>query len=414
MPAPRTDRPPRRIAFLIAGFGMFGPFSIDAIFPGFPAIAKELAASPVMMQQIISVYLAGFGLMSLFHGPLSDALGRRKIVLWSTVVFVLASAGAALSSSLEILLAWRLIQGCSAGGGVIVGRAIIRDLAAGPVAQKMIAQVMMIFALSPAIAPIAGAFLCSFGGWRAVFWAVGLFACLLLLVAGLILPESLPFDHRHRLHFGSLLRTYRRISMDHQFMLLSMSNALNFAALFLYVSSAPRFIFDFLHLSSSEFYWLFVPAVTGIVIGSGVAMRTSGRLTDSIVLRVGFGIMMAAWMANNVMTAVLHYPGLPWAVLPIGVHAFGMALNQPLLTLLALDRFPKQRGAASSMQAFLSLGVNATVSGVISAAVSISPLTLSITAFALNAIGLILWLMTGGRKEGSAHQVIADEPIIAE
>jgi DHA1 family bicyclomycin/chloramphenicol resistance-like MFS transporter len=90
MPAPRTDRPPRRIAFLIAGFGMFGPFSIDAIFPGFPLIAKDLAASPVMMQQIISVYLVGFGLMSLFHGPLSDALGRRKVVLWSTVVFVLA------------------------------------------------------------------------------------------------------------------------------------------------------------------------------------------------------------------------------------------------------------------------------------------------------------------------------------
>ena len=414
MPAPRTDRPPRRIAFLIAGFGMFGPFSIDAIFPGFRLIAKDLAASPVMMQQIISVYLVGFGLMSLFHGPLSDALGRRKVVLWSTVVFVLASAGAALSSSLEILLAWRLIQGCSAGGGVIIGRAIIRDLATGPVAQQMIAQVMMIFAVSPAVAPIAGAFLCGLSGWRAVFWAVGLFAGLVLLVAGLALPESLPVDHRHRFNFGSLLQTYRRITSDHQFMLLSMSNALNFGALFLYISSAPRFIFDFLHLSSHEFYWLFVPAVTGIVAGSAAAMRTSGRFADSIVLRLGFGIMMTAWIANSAMTAVLHYPPLPWAVLPIGVHAFGMALNQPLLTLLALERFPKQRGAASSMQAFLSLGVNAAVAGLVSAAVSINPLTLSAAAFALNATGLILWLLTGRAKEVSAHQVIADETIIAE
>ncbi len=297
---------------------------------------------------------------------------------------------------------------------MIVGRAIIRDLAAGPVAQRMIAQVMMIFAVSPAIAPIAGAFLCGFGGWRAVFWAVGLFAGLVLLVAGLTLPESLPVDHRHRFNFGSLLQTYRRISLDHQFMLFSMSNALNFGALFLYVSSAPRFIFDFLHLSSSEFYWLFVPAVTGIVTGSGVAMKTSGRFADSIVLRVGFGIMILAWIANTAMTAVLHYPALPWAVLPIGVHAFGMALNQPLLTLLALERFPKQRGAASSMQAFLSLGVNATVSGLISAAVSINPLTLSVAAFALNAIGLILWLLTGQAKEGNAHQVITDETIIAQ
>jgi DHA1 family bicyclomycin/chloramphenicol resistance-like MFS transporter len=143
-------------------------------------------------------------------------------------------------------------------------------------------------------------------------------------------------------------------------------------------------------------------------------MRTSGRFADSIVLRIGFGIMMTAWIANSTMTAVLHYPPLPWAVLPIGVQAFGMALNQPLLTLLALERFPKQRGAASSMQAFLSLGVNAAAAGLISAAVSINPLTLSAAAFALNAAGLTLWLLTGRAKEGSAHQLIADETIIAE
>jgi len=113
MEAMKLDRPPRRVAFLIAGLAMFGPFSIDAIFPGFPAIAAEFGASSVMMQQIISVYLGGFALMSLFHGPLSDALGRRKVVLWSTFVFVLASAGAALSPSLKVLLVWRLIQGCS-------------------------------------------------------------------------------------------------------------------------------------------------------------------------------------------------------------------------------------------------------------------------------------------------------------
>jgi MFS transporter, DHA1 family, multidrug resistance protein len=317
MSATRSDRPPRRVAYLLAGFAMFGPFSIDAIFPGFPAIATELAASPVVMQQIISVYLAGFGLMSLFHGPLSDAYGRRTVVLWSTVVFVLASAGAALSPSLPILLAWRLIQGCSAGGGVIVGRAIIRDLSAGAVAQRMIAQVMMIFAVSPAVAPIAGAALCTLGGWRAVFWAVGLFAGLVLLVAGIALPESLPVARRQKINFGTLLQTYGRISRDRQFMLLSMITALNFGALFLYISSAPRIIFDFLHLSSGEFYWLFVPAVAGIMTGSAVAMRTSGRFADAAVLRVGFVLMIVACIVAIIINALLHYPGLPWAVLPI-------------------------------------------------------------------------------------------------
>lgn len=414
MSTPRIDRSPRRVAILVAGFTMVGPFSIDAIFPGFPAIASEFTASPVMMQQIISVYLGGFALMSLFHGPLSDAVGRRKVVLSSTFMFVLASAGAALSPSLHVLLAWRLIQGCSAGGGVIVGRAVIRDLAEGPVAQRMIAHVMMIFAVSPAVAPIAGAYLCGFSGWRTVFWAVGVFAGLLLLAAGLALPESLPVDQRHSLNLHSLLQTYRRISVDHQFMLLSTSSALIFGALFLYISSAPKFIFDFLRLSASDFYWLFVPAVTGIVTGSAVAARVSGRLTDSRILRVGFGIMMLACVVNSTMNAVVRNAPLPWAVLPIGLEGFGIALSQPFLTLLALERFPRQRGAASSMQAFLALIVNTTVAGLISPAVLISPFTLSAAAFAINAGGLILWLLTGHTKDRIAHQVAGDETIVAD
>ncbi len=412
MESMKLDQPPLRVAFLVAGLAMFGPFSIDAIFPGFPAIAAEFGVGAVMMQQIISVYLGGFALMSLFHGPLSDALGRRKVVLWSTFVFVLASAGAALSPSLQLLLVWRLIQGCSAGGGVIVGRAIIRDIAAGPAAHRMIAHVMMIFAVSPAVAPIAGAYLCGFGGWRTVFWAVSVFAGVILLLAGLTLAESLQLEHRHRLSIGSLL-IYRRIGADRQFVLLAMSSALNFGALFLYIASAPRFVLDFLHLSVNEFYWLFVPAVVGIVTGSGVAGRISGRFTDAAVLRVGFAIMLITGAANAFMNALTRQPHLPWAVLPIGLQAFGIALNQPLLTLLALDRFPRNRGAASSVQAFLALSVNATVSGLISPLVSLSPFTLSAAVLTISAAGFFLWLSSGRSKDLVMHHVVGDERIVS-
>jgi MFS transporter, DHA1 family, multidrug resistance protein len=413
MEGKKLDQPPRRVAFLVAGLAMFGPFSIDAMFPGFPAMAAEFGASSVMMQQIISVYLGGFALMSLFHGPLSDALGRRRVVLWSTFIFVLASAGAALSPSLQVLLVWRLIQGCSAGGGVIVGRAIIRDIASGPTAHRMIAHVMMIFAVSPAVAPIAGAYLCGFGGWRTIFWAVSVFAAAILLLSGLTLAESLQIELRRRLSVESLM-IYRKISVDRQFVLLAMSSALNFGALFLYIASAPRFVLDFLHLSVNEFYWLFVPAVTGIITGSAAAGRMAGRFTDAAVLRVGFAIMLIACAVNASMNALTRQPQLPWAVLPIMLQAFGIALNQPILTLSALDRFPRDRGAASSVQAFLALSVNAAVSGLISPLVSLSPFILSAAVLVVSMAGFFLWLLSGHSKAVTMHQVVGDEGIASE
>ena len=193
-----------------------------------------------------------------------------------------------------------------------------------------------------------------------------------------------------------------------------MSSALNFGALFLYISSAPRFVLDFLHLSVNEFYWLFVPAVTGIITGSWVAGRVSGRFIDAAVLRVGFGIILIACVMNASMNALARRPHLPWAVLPIGLQAFGIALNQPLLTLLALDRFPRNRGAASSVQGFLALSVNATVSGIVSPLVSLSPFTLSAAVLAVSAAGFFLWLLSGRSADVVMHHVVGDETSVSE
>ena len=149
-PSPRR----RLLAPLLAALAMFGPFSIDTIFPAFPAIEADLHASPFAMQQTISVYMVAYALMSLLHGPFSDSLGRRRVILVGVVVFSLASVGCAMAGSIEALLAFRALQGMSAGAGLIVGRAIIRDCFDGVEAQKLMSTVSMIFGIAPAIAPI--------------------------------------------------------------------------------------------------------------------------------------------------------------------------------------------------------------------------------------------------------------------
>ncbi|MDT0945835.1 MFS transporter, partial [Staphylococcus pseudintermedius] len=139
-----TVKPPipiRRLALLLGGLAMFGPFSIDTIFPAFPAMGAELSADKLQMQQTLSVYRVAYALMSIVHGPLSDAIGRRKVILGGLAVFTLASAACALADDLTSLLIFRAIQGLSAGVGLIVGRAVIRDLLHGDDAQRLMSQV---------------------------------------------------------------------------------------------------------------------------------------------------------------------------------------------------------------------------------------------------------------------------------
>src|SRR6476469_5695736 len=162
-----TARPStRRLALLLGGLAMFGPFSIDTIFPAFPEIGDQLGANALAMQQTISVYLIAYALMSIVHGPLSDAIGRRRVILGGLLVFAVASAGCALAKDLPTLLAFRALQGLSSGVGLIVGRAVIRDVLHGPDAQRLMSQVSMIFGIAPAIAPIIGGWLLRWSCWR--------------------------------------------------------------------------------------------------------------------------------------------------------------------------------------------------------------------------------------------------------
>jgi len=186
----------RRMALLLAGLAMFGPFSIDTIFPAFPQLAQRLAVDEVAVQQTISVYLLFYGLMSLAHGPLSDAWGRKRVILGGLVVFVGASIGCALSTDLSTLLAFRALQGLSAGVGMIVGRAVIRDLYHGHDAQRLMSQVSMIFGIAPAIAPVIGGWILGWSHWSAIFWFLVAFGLVLFCAVWRWLPETHAPDAR--------------------------------------------------------------------------------------------------------------------------------------------------------------------------------------------------------------------------
>jgi len=159
----------RTLTLTLAGLAMLGAFSVDAFLPSFPAISADFQVDAAVVQQTLSAYLLAFSVMSLFYGTLSDAFGRRPVILVSLVVFTLASAGAAFAPSFGWLLLCRVLQGLSAGGGRVIGQAIVRDRFAGAEAQRLMASITMVFGLAPAVAPVIGGYLHSAFGWRSVF-----------------------------------------------------------------------------------------------------------------------------------------------------------------------------------------------------------------------------------------------------
>ena len=358
-----TERPSnRRLALILGGLAMFGPFSIDTIFPAFPQIAAELGADKVAMQQTISVYLLAYAAMSLVHGPLSDALGRRPVILAGLVVFALASVGCALSTSLPMLLSFRALQGFSAGVGLIVGRAVIRDVLHGHDAQRLMSQVSMIFGIAPALAPVIGGWLLGWQRWPCIFWFLALFAAGLIVVVWRGLPETHPPAARLPLEVRPLLRGYGLILRRPRFLRLTLAGALNFGALFLYIASAPAFVVDMLRLGERDFGWFFIPMIGGMMLGAFVSGRAAGRIDGQRLANIGFACCGVATLVNIGYNLLVDDHALPWAVLPISLNAFGIALVFPIVTLAILDMYPHQRGSASSLQAFVGeLGKTHTV-----------------------------------------------------
>ena len=408
----------RRLALLLGGLAMFGPFSIDTIFPAFPAMAAQLGADKVAMQQTISVYLAAYALMSIVHGPLSDAIGRRRVILTGLAVFALASVGCALAPDLPTLLAFRAVQGLSAGVGLIVGRAVIRDVLQGDDAQRLMSQVSMIFGIAPAIAPIVGGWILGWAAWPAIFWFLVLFAVVLLAACWFWLPETHPPAERISPRPARLLRDYFGILLNPRFQRLAAAGAFNFAALFLYIASAPAFVLGLLRLrgkplDENDFGWFFVPTIGGMMLGAFMSGRAAGRMSGARLANIGFACCGLAAVANVAYNALVPVPSLPWAVLPMVLTAFGIALVFPILTLAILDMYPRQRGSASSLQAFTGLVLHSLVAGAISPLLSDHALHLAVGAAVFTTLGWLFWrweLGLGGAVPACPAEAAALEP----
>jgi len=385
-------RAPRwALAFLLACLGMLGPFSIDTYLPAFSGIAQSIGATPVQMQQTLSAYLFGFALMNLFHGALSDSFGRRPVVLWGIALFTLASAGCALSQHIGLLVFFRALQGMSAGAGIVVSRAVIRDMFPPADAQRVMSQVTIYFGIAPAVAPMVGGFLFVHVGWHSIFWFLTAIGVALWIANYRLLPETLHATHRQHFHPRPLLRGYWQLGSSPRFLMLTLASGVPFNGMFLYVLSAPVFLGEHLHLPPEHFFWFFLMTISGIMGGAWLSGRLAGRIKPKHQIRHGFLIMLLVSLVNLALNLAFT-PQAWWALLPIGIFAFGWALMVPVVTLMVLDLVPERRGMASSFQACIGSLANAIVAGVIAPLVMHSTIALAVASLLMMSIGIFAWI----------------------
>jgi DHA1 family bicyclomycin/chloramphenicol resistance-like MFS transporter len=385
-------RAPRwALAFLLACLGMLGPFSIDTYLPAFTGIARSVGATPVEMQQTLSAYLFGFALMNLFHGSLSDSLGRRPVVLWGIAVFTLASAGCAMADHIGTLVFWRAVQGMSAGAGIVVSRAVIRDMFPPADAQRVMSQVTIYFGIAPAIAPMIGGFLFVHLDWHAIFWFLTAIGVALWIANYKLLPETLHAEQKQPFNLRNLMRGYWTLGSNPRFIALALASGIPFNGMFLYVLSAPVFLGELLQLRPEQFFWFFLLTIAGIMGGAFVSGRLAGRIKPQHQIRHGFVIMLVVSLLNLGLNLAFT-PHVSWALFPIAVFAFGWALMVPVVTLMVLDLVPERRGMASSFQACVGSVANGIVAGVIAPLVMHSTIGLAVASLLMMSIGIVAWV----------------------
>ena len=378
-----------RTALVLGLVSAIGPFAIDMYLPALPSIGQSLGASMGQVQASLMAFFVALGVGQLVYGPASDMLGRKLPLYFSLVLFAVASVGCALAPNIESLIAWRFVQGFAASAGMVIPRAIVRDLHTGVDAARLMSLLMLVFSVSPILAPLGGSLLIEWSSWRSVFWAVTAIAAISLVILFTGLPETRPVADRAQSTVRGAMVAYWALLRDRHFLGLVFIGAFGMASFFSFLANSPFVMIDHYGLTPRQYSMAFAVNAASFIGVSQFTGKLAARFGLVPMMKVavsGYAIVMVLLLLQNLLggdsLAVLI------ALMLIGFGFLGLVV--PTTSVLALEAHGAIAGTASALMGTLQFVTGAVVMGVVGQFVdgSARPMVAGIAACALVSLGI--------------------------
>ena len=357
--------PMGRLAAILGLLAAFGPLSIDMYLPALPVIGASLGGGMEGAQLTLAAYFLGMAMGQLLHGPLSDRLGRRRPLFAGLAIYIAASAACAVATSMEALIALRLLQALAGCAGMVISRAVVRDVADQTDPVRLMGRLILVMGVAPILAPLAGGYIAAWFGWRAIFWVLAGIGLSALILCAAFLPETLPSDRRRRVPLSSVLRSYAGLLGNPRFMGAALASGFAIAGMFAYIAGSP-FVFITLNGVAPEHYgWLFGAGACGFIALSQISAQLATRFGRERLFTLTIGAIAACGLTLIILTVV----GAPFAACyaAIFVYVSLLGIAMPLGTVITITPFPHMAGTASGLVGTLQFGLGA-LAGILTAA----------------------------------------------
>ena len=376
-----------RLLILLGALTAVGPLSLDLYLPAFPALARDFGVAASRVQLSLTACLIGLAAGQLIAGPLSDRWGRRRPVIAGTVAYSAVTLLCAVAPSAELLTVARLVQGLAGGVGVVVARAVVRDLYSGVAAAKYFSRLVLVFGLAPIVAPSVGSLVLQFASWRGVFVVLAAIGALIAAAAAVGLPETLPAERRTAGGIGEILRSGRRLVGDRVFVGYALTQGLAFAGLFAYIAGSSFVVQEVYGGTRTQFGLLFGLNAVGLVVLGQVNSVLLDRFAPRRLL---VATLAAGLLAGLALTGAATGHSLVLFASAMFVYVTSIGLVMPNGTALALDRHPGMAGTASAVLGAIQSTIGSVAAPVVGREHHALPMATVIVSCATLALGAIL------------------------